>query len=61
MPHTALEKLRCAERELRMRNKMYPVWIAEGKMTDLQAKREIELMEDIAADYRAQTELDLKP
>jgi len=61
MPHTALEKLRCAERELRMRNKVYPRWVADGRMTDLQAKREIELMEDIAADYRAQTELDVKP
>jgi hypothetical protein len=48
---TKTDKLRCVERELRMRKKVYPRWIAEGRMTQQQAEHEIDCMAAIAADY----------
>ena len=53
---TAEQKLRAVERELKMRYRVYPRFIAEGKMTQQQADREVSIFEDIAADYRAQVE-----
>ena len=51
--YTNREKLRCIERELKYRNHVYPRHVGAGKMTQLQADREIFVMEDIAADYTA--------
>jgi hypothetical protein len=48
---TNTEKLACVERELKMRKKVYPRWVGAGKMTMEQARREIELMQEIVADY----------
>jgi hypothetical protein len=31
---TAADKLACAERELKMRKRVYPRWVAEGRMSD---------------------------
>ncbi len=45
------EKYECAKREVRMRKRVYPRWVAQGKMTQAQADREIAIMEAIAADY----------
>jgi hypothetical protein len=45
----AMEKAECAERELKMRNRVY----GRGGDITLQHKREIDLMAEIAADYRA--------
>lgn len=53
---SASDKLKCAEREVKMRKKVYPRWIADGRMTDERAKHEIETMEAIAEDYRVQSE-----
>lgn len=50
---TARDKLKCIERELSYRHRVYDRLIERGKMTERQAVREIELMEAIAADYRA--------
>ena len=50
---TAADKLKCVERELKMRYRVYARWVDKGKMTQKQADREIELMEEIAADYTA--------
>lgn len=47
------EKLRCLERELKFRNHTFPKRVEAGKMTQMQADREIHCMEDIAADYVA--------
>jgi hypothetical protein len=49
---TARDKLKCIERELSYRRRVYDRLIERGKMTERQAVREIELMEAIAADYR---------
>jgi hypothetical protein len=50
---TDREKWQAAERELNMRRRVYPNWVASGRMTQQLAERQIALMEDIAADYRA--------
>lgn len=48
---TTAEKRAAAERELKMRRRVYPRWIASGRMTQAEADREIRVMEAIAADY----------
>ena len=50
---TAADKLKCVERELKMRYRVYPRLVDNGKRTQQWADREIELMEEIAADYTA--------
>ena len=50
------EKLRCVERELKMRRSVYPRWTAAGKMTAAQADHEIRVMSAIVDDYRAAAE-----
>lgn len=50
---TTAEKLRCAERELNYRQRVYPRLVARGTMTQRLADYEIGVMEEIAADYRA--------
>lgn len=52
------DKLRCAERELNMRRKVYPRWISENKISAGKAAHEIACMQAIVEDYRAQTEKD---
>jgi hypothetical protein len=47
------EKLACVERELRYRIRVYARLVAEGKMSDRQAGREIAVMGAIVEDYRA--------
>jgi hypothetical protein len=46
------EKLKCLMREIAMRERTYPRWIEAGKMTILQADRELAVMRAIADDYR---------
>jgi hypothetical protein len=48
---TAAEKLACARREIAMRRRVYPGWIAGGRMTQAEADRQIAIMVAIAADY----------
>ena len=48
---TTQMKRDCAEREVRMRRRVYPRWIEAGRMTQEQADREIAVMAAIAADY----------
>jgi hypothetical protein len=49
---TAVDKLECAERELRYRRRVYGRLVERGKMTKEQSERELELMAAIAEDYR---------
>ncbi len=48
------EKWRCATREARLRRKVFPKWIDEGKMSEEKARWQIECMEEIANDYYEQ-------
>ncbi|GJE44177.1 hypothetical protein [Methylobacterium soli] len=51
---TAADKLRCAEREVRQRRRVYAGLVARGAMKPAGAEREIATMEAIATDYRVQ-------
>lgn len=53
---TTTDKLACAERELKMRKRVYERWIAENKMSAGKAAHEIAAMEAIVADYQAAAE-----
>lgn len=53
---TAKEKAECAERELRLRERVYPNRVADGRMTQALADKQIALMAAIATDYRAQAD-----
>jgi hypothetical protein len=53
MPFTTGEKLKCLERELRMRYRVYERRVDAGQMPRATADRELALMEEIAADYRS--------
>ena len=53
---TAAEKLACAERELRLRQQVYPGRVYRGRMTRCKAAHEIAVMEAIVEDYRAAVE-----
>jgi hypothetical protein len=50
---TTEEKMQCADRELLYRKRVYPRLVGKGRMTLEAARREIAIMEEIAADYRA--------
>lgn len=45
------EKLLCAKRELAMRERVYPVWVKNGKMKLDMAEYQIAVMKAIVADY----------
>jgi hypothetical protein len=50
-PVTRFEKRRCLEREIAMRRRAYPRWVREGRMTQAEADREIDVMTAILRDY----------
>ena len=52
MIFTAKEKREAIEREIAMRKRVYPRWVAAGRMTPAKAQHETEVMEEIAADLR---------
>jgi hypothetical protein len=49
---TRAEKLAALEREIAMRKRVYPRFIAQNKMKQAEADRQVAIMEDIAEDYR---------
>jgi hypothetical protein len=51
-------KLAEAEREIAMRMRVYPRFVADGSMSSTQADRRINIMKSIAADYRAKIAAD---
>jgi hypothetical protein len=50
---TAADKLSCAERELKIRTRVYERWVDEGKMSAGKAAHEIACMAAIVQDYVA--------
>ena len=50
---TAEDKMNCALRELRMRERVYPGWVEKGRITAEKSERELALMAAIVEDYRA--------
>ncbi|MBS8227138.1 hypothetical protein [Vannielia litorea] len=51
MHFTDLQKHEAARREAELRRRVYPRWVADGRMTQAEADRQIAVMEAIAADY----------
>ena len=49
---TETDKLACAKRELKFRERVYPRLIDTGKMTAALAARELDLMRAIVDDYK---------
>jgi hypothetical protein len=54
----AATKLAAILREIKYRQRVYPRWIADGKITDGFAAAQIAVFEAIAEDYRALSEKD---
>ena len=52
----ATEKLEVVEREIKQRERVYPRLCEQGKMSIEFASRQIEVMRQIAEDYRPQAE-----
>jgi hypothetical protein len=48
MPTTLSEKIACIEREIRMRQRVYPRWVADRKMKQETAEHEIACRVEIA-------------
>jgi hypothetical protein len=53
------EKAKCALREAAWRRRVYGNAVAKGRMTQEQADHEIAMMDEIAAEFAARTELPL--
>lgn len=49
---TLVEQLRCVEREIKMRERAYPRFVEQGRMTEQQAARELATMRDVAETLR---------
>ncbi len=52
---TAEDKLKEIMRELKLRRRLYPHWIATGKLDEHDARR-IDILVEIAADYEKQAQ-----
>ena len=51
MVFTAEQKQREIVRELKLRQRVYPRWVADGRLSVNDARRQIEIMTEIAQDY----------
>ena len=56
--YTNKAKADAARREVEMRRKVYPNWVAAGRMKQAAADLQIAIMEEIAAEYRLKAEHD---
>lgn len=45
-------QIECVEREIKMRERVYPGWVAKGNMTPVKAKKEIEAMQAVLETLR---------
>ena len=57
-PYDISEQIKCIEREIEMRKRVYPRLIINGKMTQGQADRELNLMKHI---YQTLVRIDRHP
>lgn len=51
-PPSLDEQIACADREIAMRERVYPAWVRQGRLKQPKADREIETMRAIAASLR---------
>ena len=47
------DQIRCVEREIAMRERVYPKWVAAGRMKLDQSEREIDAMKAVLATVKA--------
>ncbi len=52
---TTQEKIKEIERELKMRQKVFPTWVLQGRIKQDIADKRIEIMEEILKDYQEKT------
>lgn len=45
------DKIKCLKREIAMRERVYPGWVANGRMKQSAADREIAVMKAVLHDY----------
>lgn len=50
------DQLACLERELRLRKRVYPGRIANGRMSAAQARHELAVMESLVREYRGKAQ-----
>ncbi|WP_246272621.1 hypothetical protein [Phyllobacterium pellucidum] len=55
---TNKDKAECAEREVKQRQRVYSRWVADGRMAQAFADRQIAVMQAIAQEYRAKADAD---
>jgi hypothetical protein len=48
---TDIDKWACAKREVQMRRRVYPRWVTEGRITQMEADRQIAIMQAIEDEY----------
>jgi hypothetical protein len=53
MTVTVADQIRCVRRELAMRQRVYPGWVAKGKMKQEEADRELAAMQAVHDSLRA--------
>lgn len=56
---TTEELIECAQRELKMRNRLYPGWVISGKIDRDKASHELDCMSDIVEILKQQKQPDL--
>ena len=49
--YSASDKLKCIKRELAMRERVYPRWVQQNKITQNEANEQIAIMKEIQDDY----------
>lgn len=49
---TTQEKIKEIERELKMRQKVFPTWVLQGRIKQEIADKRIKIMEEILMDYQ---------
>ena len=59
--HTTEEYIAELEREVQMREKVYPGRVTQGKLTQAAADRKVELIESLIRVFRAAADLDCHP
>lgn len=51
-PVTVAEMVACVEREITMRRRVYPRWVADGRLTQVKADHEVRAMRAVLAKLR---------
>lgn len=57
---TTEEKIKEIERELKMRKRVFPTWVLQGRITQQVADKRIKIMKDIFEDYKIKKEQEEK-